>query len=313
VDAVTDPRRRPRLPTGPPRLRVTRRGRRILLAVALALTLLTGGVAVRLLGVPDAWLPAALHGPRCTLTTPDGVQPLELDAARRLTSTALAAVTTGGRPATTHAAPAAAATTAADQTEAAHDATALAALRTADAALNCRLSGAERRARKALPRQPEGPAGLTPRADAVRRAMLDAGGTLPLGGYAPGGVTTGHMPGSAHYEGRAIDVFFRPVSAANSRHGWLLAQWLVAHAGELDVQNVIFDDRIWSASASSSGWRPYVPPQGISRNPVLRHLDHVHVDVVQGVGTAESPRPASGNGAREPIYPEYDRHPRRQA
>jgi hypothetical protein len=134
------------------------------------------------------------------------------------------------------------------------------------------------------------------------------------------------MPGSAHYEGRAIDAFFRPVSAANSRHGWLLAQWLVAHAGELDVQNVIFDDRIWTASASSSGWRPYVPPQGITRNPVLRHLDHVHVDVVKGSdavtssdvakGSADATTnsmPAAGSAAAIPVYSGWYRHPGRRA
>ena len=56
----------------------------------------------------------------------------------------------------------------------------------------------------------------------------------------------------------------------------------MAHADELDVDNVIFDDRIWTASSSAAGWRPYVPPQGPTRNPVLRHLDHVHVDVARG-------------------------------
>ena len=48
--------------------------------------------------------------------------------------------------------------------------------------------------------------GLTARADAVRRDLLALFPDLPLGGFAPGGVSTGHMEGSAHYEGRAIDV-----------------------------------------------------------------------------------------------------------
>src|SRR5690349_20296499 len=52
--------------------------------------------------------------------------------------------------------------------------------------------------------------GLTARADAVRVDLLDRFGTLSLGGYEPGGVSTGHMEGSAHYDGRAIDIFFRP-------------------------------------------------------------------------------------------------------
>ena len=32
-----------------------------------------------------------------------------------------------------------------------------------------------------------------------------------LGGFDPDGVSSGHVEGSTHYEGRAIDVFFRPV------------------------------------------------------------------------------------------------------
>jgi len=74
----------------------------------------------------------------------------------------------------------------------------------------------------------------------------------------------------------------RPGRGPNARHGWLLAHWLVAHAGDLDVQTVIFDDRIWSASRASSGWRPYVPPGGPTTDGVRRHLDHVHVDVAAG-------------------------------
>ena len=55
--------------------------------------------------------------------------------------------------------------------------------------------------------------GLTARAEVVRRDLIGAFGRQQLGGFAPGGVTTGHMPGSAHYEGRAVDVFYRPVDS----------------------------------------------------------------------------------------------------
>jgi len=64
-----------------------------------------------------------------------------------------------------------------------------------------------------------------------------------LGGFEPGGVSTGHMEGSAHYEGRAIDVFVRPVSPANKVRGWAIAQYLVAQADRLHLQTVIFDGR----------------------------------------------------------------------
>lgn len=132
----------------------------------------------------------------------------------------------------------------------------------------------------AVVQQTEGPDGLTPRAGRLRDELLRAFGPLSLGGFAPGGVRSGHMPGSAHYEGRAIDVFFRPVTAAQRRDGWAVAQWAVAHGQGLDVQTVIFDRRVWTASRG--GWRDYRSPGAPTDNPVLLHLDHVHLDVIRG-------------------------------
>jgi hypothetical protein len=126
------------------------------------------------------------------------------------------------------------------------------------------------------------PNGLTPRANAVRRDVRRTFGKLPLGGYQPGGVTTGHIEGSAHYEGRAIDIFFRPASKGNQRHGWALAQYLVGRADDLGIQTVIYDDRIWTAGLrSEAGWREYDEPSGPNQ-PTLQHRDHVHVDVIEG-------------------------------
>jgi hypothetical protein len=143
-------------------------------------------------------------------------------------------------------------------------------------ALTCVADGADG-AREAAGRR-----GLTPRAERLRAAMEDAFGDLPLGGFAPGGVRSGHIRGSAHYEGRAIDVFFRPVNREHQRQGWVLAQWLVAHAADYDIATVIFADRIWTQRQSAQGWRGYVHPSGNRSNPILRHLDHVHVDVARG-------------------------------
>ena len=70
----------------------------------------------------------------------------------------------------------------------------------------------------------------SPRAPRVKADLTKAFGSLPLGGFAPGGVSTGHMKGSAHYDGRAVDVFVRPISAAHKRTGWAIASYLVAHA-----------------------------------------------------------------------------------
>ncbi|MDN4172422.1 hypothetical protein QWY28_05670 [Nocardioides sp. SOB77] len=122
--------------------------------------------------------------------------------------------------------------------------------------------------------------GLVPRADKVRREVENVFGQQSLGGFAPGGVRDGHMEGSTHYDGRAVDVFFRPVDETNRVRGWALAHYLVAMADRLDVQTVIFDDRIWKNGwRSGSGWRDYDPPSRSGDRAILEHRDHVHVDV----------------------------------
>jgi hypothetical protein len=133
------------------------------------------------------------------------------------------------------------------------------------------------------PQQQPLASGLTPRAERVRADLESAFGPLPLGGFGPGGVTTGHMKGSAHYDGRAIDIFVRPMNSAHRRRGWAIAEYLVAHAGRLGIEHVIFDGRIWTAGgASEKGWRTYHPPttsSSAATNAILEHRDHVHVDV----------------------------------
>ncbi|CAN5282579.1 heavy metal transporter [soil metagenome] len=131
--------------------------------------------------------------------------------------------------------------------------------------------------------QQEGPSGLTSRAEAVRADLERAFGDQPVGGFAPGGVRDGHVAGSAHYDGRALDVFFRPVNERNRRLGWALAHYLVAHADRLQIQTVIFDDRIWTAGRRSElGWRDYDASARPGDRAVLEHRDHVHVDVTRG-------------------------------
>ena len=122
--------------------------------------------------------------------------------------------------------------------------------------------------------------GLTDRADVVRRDLQARFPDQPLGGYAPGGVTTGHKEGSAHYEGRAVDLFVRPVNPTNRVRGWAIAQYLVSQALRLGIRTVIFDDRIWTSGLrSGEGWRDYDPPERAGDQAILEHRDHVHVDV----------------------------------
>jgi hypothetical protein len=123
--------------------------------------------------------------------------------------------------------------------------------------------------------------GLTGRAAEVRLDVEAAFGDLALGGFEPGGVTDGHMKGSAHYEGRAIDIFVRPRNEANNRRGWAIAYYLVAQADRLHIEHVIFDDMIWtSGRRSEDGWRDYDPGDAKGDRAVLEHRDHVHVDVL---------------------------------
>jgi hypothetical protein len=145
------------------------------------------------------------------------------------------------------------------------------------AALGCRDGGASTSEPDRLDAR-----GLTTRAASLRRDIVATFGPIRLGGFAPGGVRSGHMAGSAHYGGRAIDAFFRPVTARNKREGWALAQYLVAHARRLAIDTVIFDGRIWTARRAPEGWRDYrvsTAGRSAATTRILEHRDHVHVDV----------------------------------
>jgi hypothetical protein len=140
--------------------------------------------------------------------------------------------------------------------------------------------------RAAVEPQEPGPSGLVPRARQLRAAWTEAFGPIAAGGFASSGVTTGHVDGSAHYEGRALDVFFRPLGDREQhRRGWVFAQWVLAHASDHQVLSIIYDDHIWTSWAAGFGWRDYVHPGATIRhrgNAVLRHLEHVHVAVESG-------------------------------
>ncbi|MBK8462862.1 MAG: lytic transglycosylase domain-containing protein [Nigerium sp.] len=91
----------------------------------------------------------------------------------------------------------------------------------------------------------------------------------------------GYRPNTSdHPAGRAVD-FMIPnwnTRAGNTR-GWQVARWLQHNARTLRVKYVIYDDKVWRAYRPTAGWTPYTHPNGSTRNPTLRHLDHVHLSV----------------------------------
>ena len=137
---------------------------------------------------------------------------------------------------------------------------------------------------RGMPFQPMMTNGLTIRTVTMIRGWAEAYGGRPIGGFAPGGISSGHIENSAHYDGRAVDIFFSLADPDNKARGWLLAHWLVTHADYYQIATLIFDDVVWSNANSHLGWHPYVHPSGDVTNPTLRHLDHIHVDVVRGYG-----------------------------
>jgi len=217
---------------------------------------------------------AVLHGPPDCTVRADG-RTVDLDQRQAERAATWSTTSSGGRSAARLDASA----LARDLAISATDARAVVAAFTGrvPAAVTCRHGGAATSETDRLDSH-----GLTPRAEAVREDLRARFPGVPLGGFAPGGVHTGHMPGSAHYEGRAIDAFVRPVNPRNKERGWALAEYFVANAARLSINTVIFDDRIWTARRPADGWRHSTVATGGKPPAVVRileHRDHVHVDV----------------------------------
>ena len=121
-----------------------------------------------------------------------------------------------------------------------------------------------------------GPDGLTATTRALRDLVVEAFDVHDIGGYCPGGCSSGHISHSDHYTGHAIDVMLTPMDARHHRLGSAIASWAVANAARLHVKYVIWDRHIWSSSRRSEGWRPYRHPSGRS-SPTLNHEDHLHI------------------------------------
>jgi hypothetical protein len=99
-----------------------------------------------------------------------------------------------------------------------------------------------------------------------------------LGSYAAGA-------GSDHNTGRAVDSMIPGwQTKAGNNLGWQLAYWEQAHAQQLGITYLIFDDHIWSVQRNAEGWRKYTNPYH-EAGPSARHLNHVHTSVKGSAAT----------------------------
>lgn len=112
--------------------------------------------------------------------------------------------------------------------------------------------------------------GPTPGARALMSWFLGAYGKMGahnLGIYNCRSVVGGIIT-SLHGEGRAADLGVEPEGSA---WAWVLAESLMRRSGELGIQLIIWDRKVWSGSYPDQGWRPYLG--------LAEHRDHLHVEL----------------------------------
>jgi hypothetical protein len=83
-----------------------------------------------------------------------------------------------------------------------------------------------------------------------------------FGGYRPGD------PGD-HGSGRAVDIM------VSGNPGWDIVHYVQAHARQLHVTYVIFQQQIWLAGNPTTQWK-HMEDRG---SRTANHFDHVHVSV----------------------------------
>ena len=82
-----------------------------------------------------------------------------------------------------------------------------------------------------------------------------------------------------HPAGRALDLMIPNYkSSSGKKLGGEVALWLKANARSLDINYVIWNQRIWNIERNSEGWRYMADRGGDSAN----HKNHVHVTVYDG-------------------------------
>ena len=89
--------------------------------------------------------------------------------------------------------------------------------------------------------------------------------------------TVGSRPNkSDHPMGKALDIMIPGwATPGGIAQGNNIARWFVSNPAAFGTKLVIWRDQY----NRGSGWRPYTHPNGPTKNPTLRHMDHVHVSV----------------------------------
>lgn len=103
----------------------------------------------------------------------------------------------------------------------------------------------------AVPAEPKGKSGLTPRADAMRQGVMDAFGKLTVSGY--GSKAPKNSPEAA---GRALNLSVPEASSPEAGTGWMLASWLTARGADYKLDTIAYGDRVW---APATGWQTTTP------------------------------------------------------
>lgn len=74
-----------------------------------------------------------------------------------------------------------------------------------------------------------------------------------------------------HPSGRALDI----MTYSNTGLGDRVANWTQANASSLNIEYIIWNQRIWSVARANEGWR-FMADRG---SPTANHKDHVHITV----------------------------------
>lgn len=106
-----------------------------------------------------------------------------------------------------------------------------------------------------------------------------------------GGYRSSARDPNGHPAGLAAD-FMVPLTTAGEQQGTALAEYARAHAAELDIDYIIWHQRIWSRARASEGWRD-MKDRG---SPTENHQDHVHINALPTGIRVHGPEALAGQG-----------------